>query len=301
MNPVVPAAIRSHTVWLQSRRPLLLRFCRRRATLAATLVSCLACVLFLAAPVHALDPDKRITQYIHTSWKTQDGSVPAMFSIAQTSDGFLWFLSPIGDIYRHDGVRFVPWSLPDDSTQKTLKLFGDRADGLWLFGDRGIARLKGRVVISHFELKGFLPFGGVSEDADGSLWAVRGRNAVLDAPLCRIKDHAVKCFGKADGIPISPADALLSDGKGGFWIGGQTALLHWRDGVSQVYPIPALKSNAGNNGISSLARGPDGTLWVGILSEGAGLGLGQIKDGVFRPFVTPTFDGSVVPSRRARD
>ena len=58
---------------------------------AATLGSCLAGVL-LAAPAHALDPNKRLTQYLHTSWRIQDGSLPAgMFSITQTSDGFLWF------------------------------------------------------------------------------------------------------------------------------------------------------------------------------------------------------------------
>jgi signal transduction histidine kinase/streptogramin lyase len=175
-----------------------------------------------------------------------------------------------------------------------LKAFGDRAGGLWVLSDLGIAHLKDGVVTSHFDLPGFLPIAGISEDADGSLWVLRGRNTVSDAPLCRVNAQGVKCFGKADGVPISPADALLADGKGGFWIGGQTALVHWRDGASQIYPIATLKSNAGNNAISSLARGPDGSLWVGILAEGAGLGLERFKDGTFRPFVTPTFDGSTV-------
>ena len=102
----------------------------------------------------------------------------------------------------------------------------------------------------------------------------------------------MKCFGKSDGITTSPIDSLVADGKGGFWLGGQTALVHWRAGVSEMYPIPALKSNAGQNGIVRLARGPDESLWVGILAEGAGLGLGQWKESTFKPFVTPSFDGS---------
>jgi signal transduction histidine kinase len=61
-----------------------------------------------------------------------------------------------------------------------------------------------------------------------------------------------------------------------------------------VYPIEALKSNAGNNGISSLARSPDGTIWIGILAEGPGLGLGQLRNGVYAPFIVSTFDGSRV-------
>ena len=93
---------------------------------------------------------------------------------------------------------------------------------------------------------------------------------------------------------ISPADSLLPDGKGGFWLGGQTGLVHWHDGVSETYPIKALNSNAGQQGVVSLARGPDGTLWVGILAEGPGLGLGRLIEGIAKPFVTPTFDGSKV-------
>jgi signal transduction histidine kinase len=41
-----------------------------------------------------------------------------------------------------------------------------------------------------------------------------------------------------------------------------------------------------------LARGPDGSLWVGISGEGPGKGLQQLKDGALKPFVTPTFNGS---------
>ena len=96
----------------EDHRPYLLLFNWIRRTLVV-FVCHLVCVALLAGTVHALDPNKRLTQYIHTSWRTQDGSLPAgMYSIAQTSDGFLWFLSLPGDIYRFDGVRFLPWRLP---------------------------------------------------------------------------------------------------------------------------------------------------------------------------------------------
>jgi len=177
---------------------------------------------------------------------------------------------------------------------RVFKVFGDHAGGLWAEGNRGIVHLKGGVVISDFELEGLSSFQNLSEDPDGSLWVVRAANTVSDAPLCHITERAVKCFGKADGIPITPIDSILADGKGGFWLGGQTALVHWHHGVSETYPIEALKSNVGQHGIVSLALGPDGSLWVGILAEGPGLGLGQLKQGTVKPFVTPTFDGSKV-------
>src|SRR5271157_2034999 len=280
-----------------SRRPLLLRFKWACAAIAATLGSCLTCVLLLAGPVHALDPNKRLTQYMHTSWRIQDGSAPVgIEAISQTLDGYLWLSSDSQGLYRFDGVRFLPWTLsPNGKTINTIvKVYGDHAGGLWALGEREIVHLKGGVVTSHFDLDGLQEFQQISEDPDGSLWVVRRRVAASDPPLCRITDGAVKCFGKSDGIPISPLDSLLADGKGGFWLGGQTTLVYWHDGVSETYPIEALNSNTGQLGIVSLARGRDGGLWVGMMAEGRGLGLGRLIGGIVKPFVTPTFDGSKV-------
>ena len=257
----------------------------------------MAVVLLVSEPVSALDPDKRLTQYLHSSWRIQDGSAPAsLFTITQTTDGFLW-VSSLREIYRFDGVRFIPWHLPSGAaaSDPVSSVVSDRAGGLWAIGNRRVTRVKGDAVLADVELSGVLWFGDTVVDSDGSLWIVRGRNSVADAPLCRVTNSGARCHGAAEGIPISPADALLADADGGFWIGGQTSLVRWRPGgASHVYPIDALKSNAGNNGISSLSRTPDGTLWVGILAAGPGLGLGQLRDGRFTPFVTPTFDGSTV-------
>ena len=263
-------------------RVLLLRFKSRRITIAATLASCVTCVLLMAGPVHALDPSKRVTQYIHTAWRTQDGSLPAgMYHIVQTSDGFLWFLSLPADIYRFDGIRFLPWRLPAGAPiDRSLNIFADHAGGLWVLGPSDIVRLKAGAVGSHFQLEGGM-FQSVTEAPDGSLWVLGGNS---DAPLCHVTD-SVKCFGKADGIPISDIQSVLADGNGGFWLGGQAGgLVHWHAGVSEEY-------NVGHE-VFSLARGPDGSLWVGISGEGPGQGLQQLKDGAVKPFMTPTFNGS---------
>ena len=280
-----------------SCRPLLLRFKWACAAIAAALGSCLTCLLLLGGSAHALDPNKRLTQYRHTSWRIQDGSAPAgIEAIAQTSDGYLWLSSDSQGLHRFDGVRFVPWtlSLNGKTINAIVNVYGDHAGGLWALGNREIVHLKGGVVTSHFNLDGLQQFQQITEDADGSLWVVRGRIAGSDAPLCRITDQAVKCFGRSDGVPISPVDSLLADGKGGFWLGGQTVLVHWHDGVSETYPIEALNSNAGQIGINSLALDREGALWVGMAAEGRGLGLGRLIGGIVKPFVAPTFDGSKV-------
>src|SRR5271166_2549378 len=284
---------------IASRRPLLLRSRWPPTAIAVTVSSCLTCVLLLAGPVHALDPNKRLTQYMHTSWRTREGSgATSAYSIAQTSDGFLWFIA--GDMATFDGVRFTSWDGPPNGGSITkgapfgqiVNAFADHAGGLWALGLHGIVHLKGRVVTSQFELQGLRTLQNFSEDSDGSIWVVRGNNTISDLPLCHVTDRAVKCFGKAHGIPISPLNSLLADGKGGFWLGGQTTIVHWHDGASETYLIEALKSNVGQPGIAGLALGPDGSLWVGILVPGHERGLGRLINGAFQPFVTPNLDGS---------
>ena len=92
-------------------------------------------------PATALDPNKRITQYLHTTWHKGDGSdVHGAYSIAQTSDGFLWLVS--GDMATFDGVRFTSWDGPPNGGSITkgapfgqiVNAFGGRAGGLRVFG-----------------------------------------------------------------------------------------------------------------------------------------------------------------------
>ena len=282
-----------------SRRPLRLRFSWPRTAIAAMLGACVACVLFLGSPAHALDPNKRLTQYVHTAWRYSDHTAPdPMYALGQTSDGFLWFVS--ADLYRFDGVRFVQRGVPgggmsfQDPTNifgQILNVYGDHAGGLWVLGVHEIVRLKEGVVTSHFDLEG-IGNGKIIEDSDGSVWVTRGSPKVSDSPLCHIAERGIRCFGKAEGIPIAPLNSILPDGTGGFWLGGQTTLVHWHSGVSETYPIQALKSNFGQTGIAGMARGPDGSFWLGIFAAGPGRGLGRFANGTFQPFVTPGFDGS---------
>src|SRR5678815_518059 len=169
-----------------SRQPLLLRSRRPRTATAATLAVYLIWVLLLPHTALALDPDTRLTQYVHTSWRIQDGSAPAgMFSIVQTSDGFLWITSVSQGMYRFDGIRFIPWTLLVDgrTIDHIVSVHGDHAGGLWAVGEQEVFHLKDGVVTSHFALEGQLRTGNISEDPDGSLWTLQA-GFDLHAPLC---------------------------------------------------------------------------------------------------------------------
>ena len=276
-------------------RPLPMSLGWPRAAIAATLASCLALLMLLAAPVHALDPKKHVTQYLHTSWRIQDGSIPkGMHSITQTADGFLWLSASTSEIYRFDGVRFLPRtiSVNGKTISSVTRVYGDRSGGLWVFGMHDLVRLEVGKVVSHFDFD-ILTDRNVSEDPDGSLWLLRGPGTGMNGPLCHVSEQGVKCFGKAEGQPIPVAASFLRDSDGGFWIGGLRALAHWHDGISEVYSIKALKNITGGTPLMALARTPDGSLWAGALETPPG--LARLTGGELKSFATRGFDGSKIP------
>ena len=163
----------------------------------------------------------------NTRWLSASRHVCTLFRPRTVSYGSYLFPR---DIYRFDGIRFLPWRLPAGvPIDRSINIFADHAGGLWVLGPADIVRLKAAAVSSHFQLEGGM-FQSVTEAPDGSLWVLRGNS---DAPLCRVTD-SIKCFGKADGIPISDIQSVLADGNGGFWLGGRAGgLVHWHAGTSE--------------------------------------------------------------------
>jgi PAS domain S-box-containing protein len=251
--------------------------------------SLLVCVLSLwltLGAAHALDPNKRITQYAHTAWRIQDGFLPnTPFWIFQAKDGYLW-VGGNSSALRFDGVRFTPWSAPSGLTP-VRKFISLRPGEFWIATGSGLAHLRGNVVISQYELLGI---SGMYKDSDGYVWTLSFRNP--DRVLCQVTDTKIHCFGKTEGITIQIPTSFLPDGKGGFWIGGDTSLLHWKMGAApEIYRPRHLQSNVGQRGISSLVEDSDGSLLVGM-AAGPGLGLERLRNGVLAPLVLPNFEGT---------
>jgi PAS domain S-box-containing protein len=258
--------------------------------------SFLVCALSLwlaSSAAHALDPNKRLTQYAHTAWRIQDGFFPnTPYWISQTKDGYLWVGGTSGAL-RFDGVRFTPWSAPISSTP-FLHPLNIRAGEFWIASRDGLDHVKDNVVISHHDLAGI---DAIKQDSDGSVWALLYLSQ--ERILCQVTDTKVRCFGKAEGITIHDASSFIPDGKGGFWIGGDTSLLHWKlGGASEIYSPKHLQSNAGEFGFESLVEDSDGSLWAGIMAAGPGLGLEKFRNGVLTPVVLPNFDGTKLVIKR---
>src|SRR5580658_5825678 len=251
--------------------------------------SFLVCVLSLwltLSAAQALDPNKSLTQYAHTAWRIQDGFLPnTPYWISQTKDGYLWVGGNSGAL-RFDGVRFTPWSAPIASAP-ILRPVSVRAGEFWIATRGELAHVRDNVVISRYDV----PVIGIHKDSDGSVWTLSNQDP--DRVLCQATDTKIRCFGKAEGITIHVPFSFLPDGKGGFWMGGDTSLLHWKMGAApEIYSFQQLQSNVGQIGIHNLLENSDGSLWVGIMAAGPGLGLERFSNGVLTPVVLPNFDGS---------
>src|SRR6516165_2824065 len=124
-----------------------MRLARSPMKSALALITLSTVYFFLGSPrVFALDPSLEITQYAHTAWTIRDGFFKGnVYSIAQTSDGYLWLGTEFG-LFRFDGVRSVRWQppagqhLPDNNIHRLLAAH----DGtLWIGTFAGLAMWSG--------------------------------------------------------------------------------------------------------------------------------------------------------------
>jgi signal transduction histidine kinase/ligand-binding sensor domain-containing protein len=248
---------------------------------------------FLCVPVSAwaLSPNVRISQYGHATWRIEDGFFNGRpQTITQTTDGYLWVVDA-GGLRRFDGVHFVPWTPPPGKqllSPDIVRSLAARDGGLWIGTYRGLSHWIKQDLFNYPNDR----VNPIFEGEDGALWFLRVGNIDETGPLCQLKGSAVRCYGKADGIPQEQYSSLARDPAGNFWLGGSTSLTRWRPGSYQTYYPSGLKSNVGQSGVSGFAFGPDGTVWVAINNAGSGLGLQQFSHGEWKPFVVPGFDSS---------
>jgi len=174
----------------------------------------------LAPPSLALDRDKLISQFTHTSWSARDGIPGPVRAIAQTPDGYLWLGTEAG-LYRFDGLRFV--AVPIESgtgagahehSKAIWSLCAARGGGLWIgFGSGGVGKLENARFV-HYPSEEGAPAGGVLsivEDSTGVIWA--------GGPYAfgRFENGAWRAVGQEMGYPAPGAQALLVDARGALW------------------------------------------------------------------------------------
>ncbi|MFZ0200225.1 MAG: two-component regulator propeller domain-containing protein [Candidatus Sulfotelmatobacter sp.] len=198
-------------------------------------------------------------------------------------------------LVRFDGVRFVPWISSDGKklpSNRIYSLFGGSDGSLWIGTGNGLARSEDGQLVSYSAAAPGL-IEAILQDPSGTIWMTRSQvGPDKRGPLCSIAGNDLQCHGELEGIPFPYAQPLTRDDLGHLWIGSSPGLCQWKTGSVHTYLAPALERAKGLSGVTAIAAGKDGILWVGMRRAGAGLGLEQLVQGNWKNVVTPGLDGS---------
>ena len=250
------------------------------------------CVLYLLvvpSKGYSLDPSRRISQYGHTLWRTQDGLVNATSLITQTTDGYIWTPTANG-LARFDGVNFVPWTAPRDIPfllRNFTALLGASDGSLWIGTSHGLGRLKDGEFHSYSRPGDRWGIFSIIEDHTGNIWVTRYHLSSGEGAICEALGQGLHCYTQADGVPLPYGLGLAEDSQGNFWIGSRH-LCRWKPGSACAIYLknPALDDTG------MLACGSSQTVWAGKRVGSPEGGLQLFSAGKWRPYSLPGFDGS---------
>ncbi len=236
----------------------------------------------------------RLSQYAHSEWRVQDGyfsGSPQL--ITQTTDGYMWIGTSTG-VVRFDGAKFES-RIPGDTSPSSLSihvsaLYGSRDGSLWIGSRAGIFRLKDGKLVAVDSRQGNVE--QIIEDRAGSIWFVRTNTSI--ATFCQYVANEVRCFDQPDGVQNPNAGELMVGADDSIWLGGSYGLSRWdrQSSRSQTFLARELSATRGLSGVQAIAKAPNGSVWVGMLRGGRGLGLQEIKGDAISPVSLHGIDAS---------
>ncbi|MCB1044485.1 MAG: hypothetical protein KDC35_16200 [Acidobacteria bacterium] len=212
--------------------------------------------LLMTCGLHALEPGRLMSQYMHRQWGTDDGlPQSSVTTIAQTEDGFLWFGTQEG-LVRFDGIALTVYDTtnsPSMGNHFVNDLLVDQ-DGqtLWIATRGGVLSLGpgGFTPVGNLEGLSDPRAYALAKTDDGSLWVA------TNLGLGRIDHGSLTMFGVEDGIPDPAVRALQAEGSG-LWVGTRGGLVFW-DQKNGATSKPQMLDP-----IWCLLRDRSGTLWIG--------------------------------------
>ncbi|HTB12509.1 MAG TPA: two-component regulator propeller domain-containing protein [Bryobacteraceae bacterium] len=236
--------------------------CHNPRPLYSPLAALLAALAF-APHASAVDPNRTVSQYIRDYWGPEKGfpSGP-VYSIAQTTDGYLWFGTETG-LVRFDALTFQriqsahpAHSAFEQSLGPSLGLAADDSGSLWV-------RLRGPTVLRYREDTFFEPPPELAQDVAVTVAARSPTGELIFATrrngLFALRESKLSRLAIATLIPNSPVIALAKTPDGDIWLGTRdVGLVRLRNGQATAVTrsLPDLKINC-------LLADKDGTVWIG--------------------------------------
>ncbi len=257
-------------------------------------IPCIVLLMICVDSLFGLDRTFSASQYLHTSWTQEEGgALPAIQTMAQTSDGYLWLGTSSG-LIRFDGMRFVRWEAGsgEELPGRNIRcLLSSARGGLWIGTASGVARLdRGRLIRYPAADRTLGAVIAMVEDPSGSLWLLNLRDTNTSLAVLR-PDGAVRTYGPADGLPDQTLATLFQDRAANLWMGTFGGLCRWSPGNR------AACWNAPSRQMLSVIGGSSGEL---LAIDGA-RGVVRFRDGEFEPFVVGLENVSLSPKVMLRD
>jgi len=242
-------------------------------------------IFFAISPLGmALDPQKKITQYMHDSWGIEQGLPQnTVHAIIQTRDGYLWLGTQEG-LARFDGLRFKVYdkkNVEQLSNSWIRALCQDREGNLWIGTDGGglichkCGGRKGETFTCYNKKQGLANerTRSIYEDRQGILWI-----GTDGGGLYRLENGKFTAYTTQQGLSGDSVISICEDREGGLWIGTDRGLNRWKDNRFTIYTT---KAGLSDNMIWAILEDKEGSLWIGTNS-----GLNRLKNGKFTKYNT---------------
>ncbi len=223
--------------------------------------------VFLPVLLFSLDPDRRITQYMHEAWGNEDGLPQATVQcVLQTRDGYLW-MGTQEALVRFDGDRFETF---DKQNVKEMPnawiwhLVEDRAGNLWIGSFGG-----GLYCLKNGKISGFTLYKGLSndlvtsilEDRRGHFW-IGTMGGGLNRLDPREEGGKFTVYNTGNGLAGDKVWDICEDSNGVLWIAADGGLNRLDPGSGSFKTYTVEEGLAGNR-VNALCEDGDGNLWVG--------------------------------------
>ena len=247
------------TLALRLTLPTSLRHLPARCGLA---LSCrllaLLCLIVSSLPAQALDADRPLRQLHHTAWINKDGAPGEVFTMAQTSDGYLWLGTPTG-LFRFDGLRFEPLqSLVTErlASNDIYSLLATPDGGLWIgLAAHGLGFYRDGKLTAYDESRGVPSetVNALARDADGIVWAASNDG------LLRFDG---KRWALVSELPKGDIQSVFADRAGRVWIAMHDSILFKPRGDAGFQTIGIRIGT-----VAQFAESPDGSIWIAETSN----------------------------------
>jgi ligand-binding sensor domain-containing protein len=222
-----------------------------------TFILALLTAMLCGSPAAALDPNRTLQQFDHTSWTIHSGAPSGINALAQTTDGYLWLGTTLG-LYRFDGVTFELYHPPRGQTllhASIQSLYATREGGLWIGYTLGEATLLENGNVHNYLYKAEKPPKGTVisflQVEDGTIWA---------AAASGLGHFSGGNWQRIEGdmhFDSKEASYLFQDREGTLWVTTTNNVYFLAKGAKEF-----VKTGFKTLEFAHCVQTPDGTIWI---------------------------------------